>query len=277
MVNVSWYAEVVSRPELTQEDYVSRVSRRLDNVVVTNGPNEIQRVVGEGMVISRLEWTMVATDPYVYRDERVLFIGPPLGEPTYLDGSVTHESNAQILNTVCEIETVPALTFADDPNCVAIEYPPAVPVVEELCSPESDQWQRQKFLVDSDVFGTLDSVLVFKFTSAASSGTSARVRIWDADEPTECGFLEEVWIDYLAEDVTLSIEPGGGVTVEKAGLESVRGDNLIRGSYRGPYSPVQVGLGKSLRIAVDVAYPIGLDLTPIVLTTVQVGVVRRVG
>lgn len=249
----------ISQTALTPEQQVSRVRRRYDGVVVVDGPKEISRVVLNSGVFSVVEWTMVATDPYLYRDPRPIWEGQAGDAPVFLAAGVDlFASNAAFAEISCTAPSSSITTCADNPACPPLLSPPEAPTVPG-CDPVVSTWDRQWMEISSQVIGSGEAVLTGTLTNQTGFAQTARIRVYHADDvATECAFIQEMWIDYIPPAATVTIGEGGQVLMTCTDGEIVNATRNIRGNYRGPHTPLVLGCTRDWVVAFDVA---GTDTT----------------
>ena len=237
----------------TPEEQVSAVRRRFDNVVIVDGPRELERVVLDRGVFSVIEWTMVATDPFMYRDASPLWEGSIGQAPVFLAAGATMlASSTDFAQIDCEPPSTSLTTCADDPSCPLLLSPPSAPTVPG-CDPDVTVWERQWMRIKSVLAGSGEKVITGTYTNESGFGQTIRIRLWhEEDFATECAFEQEVWVDYVPPGATVTIGEGGQVLVTCNG-DVVNATRNVRGNYRGPYAPLVVGCARNWVAAFDVA------------------------
>lgn len=257
--SVSFTLTLISQASMTPEQQVSRVRRRFDGVVIVDGPKELDRVTVGGNVFSTLEWTMVATDPFMYRDPRPIWEGATGGVPVFLAAGVDLlADNAAFAEITCDAPVSSLTTCADNPACPPLLAPPAAPTVPG-CDPDVATWNRQWVEIPAQVVGAGDAVLTADYTNPTGFAQTIRIRLYTADHfTTECAFTQELWVDYVPPGATVMISEGGQVLVTCDDGSIVNATRNVRGNYRGPYSPLVLGCTVDWVAAFDVA---GADTT----------------
>lgn len=250
---------ITAQPVMTDEQQVSRVRRRFDGVVVVDGPKEIDRVTVRGNVFSTVEWTMVATDPWLYRDPEPIWEGTTGSVPVFLAAGVELlADNSAFAEISCPAPSSSLTTCADNPACPPLLSPPAAPTVPG-CDPDVATWNRQWVEIPAQVVGQGDAVLTASYTNPTGFAQTIRIRLYTADSfTTECAFTQELWVDYVPPGATVMVSEGGQVLVTCDDGSVVNATRNVRGNYRGPYTPLVLGCSVDWVAAFDVA---GTDTT----------------
>lgn len=263
------------RPVLALEECVKPYRRTLHNVVTVEGPKVLEWLtlgdLSDDSTIARVEWTWVATDPYMWHD--------PVPILTSVNGAaigyrapgvnVGAPANAPVNTTACARPAATALTCADNTLSPAIILPPQAPVIVDTSIMNLAGTNRTR--VPFEIPTTLAPVglgkLSWRFVNDNKPKFGIRVRIYaDADPafnvsvplPNECAFFEEFTIEYLGANQTLFIDgPGDDVYVD-CGIDDAFGNPVyadarknLRGNYGGPFKNSFIGCGRPYYISVD--------------------------
>lgn len=253
---------------LSIEDCIAPLRRGYRNVVTVAGPTVVEKIAtanGE-TTLARLEWTWVAADPFQYGSaERIVQLVPSaVGDPAFIAKGVQLSNPAAIGQLLCPAPAPQLLLCTDDPCAPALTPPPAAVSVPDTSFPQPAGYNRRAIQVPPELVPAGLGVLTFIFHNDANDKVGVRVRIWEDPDPdfgnvTECNFINEFTIGYIAPDQSFNIDGDHStITSTCAGIaDPVNASRMVRGAYGGPFQPVVVGCGNRYHIAVDVptTYP----------------------
>lgn len=261
---------ITSREALTLDACVSPYRRTYRNVVTASGPSVVERLslgdYDDDSTAWRVEWTWVATNPFVYGDPIPIAMNVPSqgGNPSEVALGIEVSAPATIAALNCPLPAPDFVTCADDPGCLPMKAPPQAPVLTDPCVFVPTGYSRRTVSWPPERVPSALAVLSWQFVNDATAKKGVRIRIWEDPDPApavpvECDFIEEWFITYLGPSQTLTamgrdqrveiqcgIDP---VTLQPILVDGIRN---VRGKYGGPWNLITLGCGRRYFLTIDV-------------------------
>lgn len=261
---ISGTLSILHRAVLTVEQCIADLRRSLHGVVTIGGPTVVETFADQNgdVAMARVEWTWVATRPYVYADPIPLFTRVPQvgsGRGDFIAPGVILTASAEVTQaaTSCPLPTVDPDSCADYPCCTPLALPPAAPTIPDPCTPNigSAPWVRRTYTLNPENIPAAIGVLNLAFEAVTKPVVGVRVRLWKVTDPAgdviECEFANEWWIDYIPTGGVLVIDARAG-TIETFCLNEFHpAGRVVRGPYRAAFAFPEVGCNDTYRLTVD--------------------------
>jgi hypothetical protein len=265
---------VEHRPLLTLEECIKPYRRTFHNVVTVEGPRVLEWLtLGDdttGSSVARVEWTWVATDPFMWHDPVPILTDVAGSSIGYREDGVNvgAPTSAPVNSTACARPAATALTCADNTLGPGIVLPPQAPVLADpsIMNLAGTNRTRVAFEIPASLSPVGVGKLSWTFVNDATPKFGIRVRMWEDADPAfspvvpkvdECSFVQEFTVEYLAPNQTLYIDGPGDDAYVLCGVDAF-GDPIyadasknLRGNYGGPFQNDWIGCGRAYYVAVD--------------------------
>lgn len=244
-------------PESAQE-CLQGIVRQVHSVTTTIGPRVTKRYPASAVTLARVEFVMVAGDPFVWGLPAEVWQNPDEAiEPEVI--GLDPES--------CAGDPAPAKIL--DPLCTYPPTPPRPPEVLDACMSEAAAWMRRVVHIPDEMIPVWgDAVPVVTIVNTAETAArTIRVRFYPSpfgrglSEVNPCEFCGEMLVSYLPAGATLVIDgQARDARAWRAGESEQNALHLLFGSSGRPLSWPLLSCGADYWLTVDVADAVTDDL-----------------